>query len=135
MNYCYYDYSKSTVCKVKEDQKEYIPSRSMNSFLNHECLKHGSTLQGRIDFFRKRMKIKKYTPILISENPITIVFPIESNTSSSNIWISYFSIKQVQYNEKTCTLHFHDGTCLTTNHPNRIKNILRIIQMFLLTAA
>lgn len=134
MNYLYYDYAQSTVCKVKEDQREYIPSTSMKSYLNKECLKHGSTLEGRIVYFRNRMNIKKYTPVLISEHPMTILFPIESISSPANIWINYFSIHFVEYKEKTCTLHFHDGTCLETNHPNRIKNNLRIIGMFILTA-
>ena len=73
-NYLYYDYATSSVCKVKEDIQEYVPDSSMHHFLDHLCILHGSTLEGRRDAFRILMNKSRFIPIVVNQNPHEIYF-------------------------------------------------------------
>lgn len=128
-NYLYYDYAKSEVCKIKEQEAQYIPSRSIHSYLNNECLKHGSNLQGRKQSFQYLIHQNKFIPIHVSNNEI--YFPIEATSNSTCIYVNYFEIDHYESNKKTCTIYFKDHTCLVCQNPKRIETIIQHIKRYL----
>lgn len=132
-NYLYYDYATSSVCKVKEDIQEYVPDSSIHHFLDHLCILHGSTLEGRRDAFRILMNKSRFIPIVVNQNPHEIYFPIKSLKDPTNIWICYENIEGFIEHKKTCTIVFKDHTCLECEHPQRIKDNIRAIRRYIKT--
>lgn len=130
-NYIYYNYAKSAVCKVSEEQNEYIPATSIDRYLNQICIRNGSTLQGRRQAFAQTMKLKQFIPIILQEKPHIIFFPIRPLKDPDNLWICYEEIERIQYNKKTCTIFFKDHTCLECTHPQRIQRQMRQIFRYL----
>ncbi len=128
-NFIYYDYANSQICKVKENQSTYLKSNNIQNYLNKLCLENGSTLQGRKDSYKYLMHQKKFIPILVHET--LIYFPTKATKAPDCIWINYFSIDYVVYTKKTCTIYFHDHTCLTCSHPKRIQHSLLSIQQYI----
>lgn len=131
MNYFYYEYNNSSVCKVKEDEKEYLPTSSTKKFLNNLCLEHGSNLQGRKEAFMYQMNIKKFVPIVVSLHPVEIYIPTMSLESSECRWINYSKIDKVIYEKKKCTIYFKDHTLLECENPERIKKTIKTIFRYL----
>ena len=130
-NYLYYDYANSMVAKVKETNTEYEKASSIHSYLNKECLKNGSSLTGRKEAFMYLVHKKKYIPIMVSTDPLTIYFPTSSVSDPTCIWVNFSSIQKIEYRKKTCTIIFNDGTCLECNSSERIKDIIRSIYRYL----
>lgn len=130
-NYLYYNYAKSAVCKVAEEKIEYDNSSSIDRYFNDACLKHGSTLDGRKKFFMNQMKQRQYIPVIVQENPHHIFFPTKPLHDPKNIWICYEEIDFVEYNKKTCTIHFKDHTCLECENSDRIQKLIRQIFRYL----
>ncbi len=124
-NYIYYDYAKSKVCKVKEDQASYVSSTNIQSYLNNRCLRHGSTLDGRKKAFQYQTNCKKLTPIQVSHNEI--YFPTLNTRDPNCHWVCFQEIDHIEYKEKTCTIFFKDYTCLQCSHPNRIRKLTTLI--------
>lgn len=130
-DYLYYDYAKSAVCKVKEAKKEYVSSPSVERYLDKLCMENGSTLEGRKKAYQHTMEQTHYIPIVLQENPHRIFFPIKSLKDPENIWICYEEINHIEYHKKTCTIVFHDHTCLTCEYPARIRKQMRTIFRYL----
>lgn len=130
-NYIYYQYDSSHVAKVKEDTIEYEKATTIHNYLNKECLKYGSSLQGRKESYTFLMHQKKYIPILIRLEPLELYFPTGPKKDPNCTWINYAAIESIQYKKKTCTIHFHDHTCLTCSNPNRIKENMHAIYRYL----
>ena len=131
-NYLYYEYTRSMVCKVKEDHKEYEKYPTIQRYLNIQCLENGSTMRGRQDAFQFLMKQKKFTPVLISIHPVLIYFPTEAKDNPNCVWINYMEIEHVKYEKKKCTIYFKDHTQFISYHPKRIQNSMILIKRYLL---
>ena len=61
MNYLYYEFKTSQVCIVKENEKKYHNSMSINAYFNEKCLMNGASLKGRQEAFMYQMKLKVYS--------------------------------------------------------------------------
>lgn len=127
MNYFYYEYAQSAVCKVKEDEKEYQCARSSSSYINEQCLNHGSTMEGRKEAFTYQMNVKKFVPIVVSLHPVEIYIPTTSKNDYDCKWINYANIDHVEYEKKKCTIYFKDHTLLECENPLRIKKTIKTI--------
>lgn len=129
-NYLYYDYLTSKVCKVKENNRTYESVVNIKTYLDYQCIEHGSTLAGRKKAYQVKMRQKKFVPIFV--NPHLVYFPNKSQKDSTCIWINYFEIDYVEYKKERCIIHFHDHTSLTCSHPMRIRHIILCIEQYLL---
>lgn len=78
MNYLYYEFKTSQVCIVKENEKKYHNSMSINAYFNEKCLMNGASLKGRQEAFMYQMKVKKFIPIIVSVPKQEIYFPNKS---------------------------------------------------------
>lgn len=82
MNYLYYEFKTSQVCIVKENEKKYHNSMSINAYFNEKCLMNGASLKGRQEAFMYQMKVKKFIPIIVSVPKQEIYFPNKSKKRS-----------------------------------------------------
>lgn len=57
-------------------------------WLSKECLKFGSTLNGRKEAFRYLTKTKQKPAILLSERYRLLYFPCKADSNHDNIWIN-----------------------------------------------
>lgn len=127
-NFIYYDYASSSVCKVQEDQSDFVKASSIPSYLNQLCLENGSSLQGRKDAYKYIMHQSKFIPIRIHSS--LIYFPTKAVADPECIWINYYSIDYVNYRKKSCTIFFLDHTALHCANSKRIKHILQSIGQY-----
>lgn len=130
-NYLYYDYATSRVCKIQEQTKTYEAASSLDSYFNQICIEHGSTMEGRKKAYSIIMNQTHFIPIVIDTYPHWIFFPISAKNDPNNIWICYENIEYIEYKKKTCTIHFLDHTCLTVEHPKRIKTLMQQIFLYI----
>ena len=80
-NFIYYDYASSSVCKVQEDQSDFVKASNIPSYLNQLCLENGSSLQGRKDAYKYIMHQSKFIPIRIHSS--LIYFPTKAVADGS----------------------------------------------------
>lgn len=127
MNYLYYEFKTSQVCIVKENEKKYHNSMSINAYFNEKCLMNGASLKGRQEAFMYQMKVKKFIPIIVSVPKQEIYFPNKSKKDPNCLWINYANIQHVSYYDSFCRILFKDGTYLDCAHPKRIQHSLQQI--------
>lgn len=127
MNYLYYEFKTSQVCIVKENEKKYHNSMSINAYFNEKCLMNGASLKGRQEAFMYQMKVKKFIPIIVSVPKQEIYFPNKSKKDPNCLWINYANIQHVSYYDSFCRILFKDGTYLDCTHPKRIQHSLQQI--------
>lgn len=83
--------------------------------LEHNCLMHGVSLEGRRDSVKKILQIYNKLPIPVIPHIGVYLLPTASIRRKDCVWISYFHIDYFeQRNEKTY-IHFTDGTGLYVN--------------------
>ena len=90
------------------------------------CLRHGSTMQGRIDALRKLTGVRTKTPVLISEESRDFYFPLRSNErnrNSSNIWLNEDKIAKLKEEGRQNTVViFSDNSRLKIPYNIRMIN-------------
>lgn len=130
-DYLYYNFKTSQVAKVNEKETTYQTASTITKYLDTRCLQNGSSLQGRKDSFSFLTNQKKFIPIVVSIDPVEIYFPTLAIQDPDCKWINYASIEKIKYKKKTCTFYFKDGACLDCLYPERMKQIMRSIYLYL----
>lgn len=80
-------------------------------WLSEQCLKHGSSLEGRKTSFKTLTNTSQKPAILISEISELIYFPLKGDNNFNNIYVNYSEL--VDYNKKSnniTTIHFREGS-------------------------
>lgn len=85
---------------------------SMTNFLSRLCLAHGSTLQGRQDAYRHKMRQNKLVPVLVQENPARLLIPTGPSSSRNTSWVFFHAIETIEPEEKAGSILFRDGISL-----------------------
>ncbi len=75
---------------ICEKKKKIYVNNSLKNIIDESCLKYGSNYKGRKEFSKNILKNSAKVPIIIREEPILIMFPI------NNIWINYNNIVSYQ---------------------------------------
>lgn len=86
-------------------------SISATDYLNELCLRHCSTLEGRLEACRNLLSITQKACLLISERNEEVYFPVKGLKDKDNEWFLFSSVITFHAFEKNCTeLIFQDGT-------------------------
>ena len=91
-------------------------SISAKDYLNELCLRHCSTLEGRMEACRHFLSITQKACLLISERSEEVYFPIRGLKDKDNEWFLFSSI--VTYHsvsDNSTELIFKDGTRTVTD--------------------
>ncbi|WP_088292020.1 competence protein ComK [Bacillus mycoides] len=84
--------------------------------IKKSCLTHvHSTYQGRRHAVQINFKLKQNVPIPINHKEYICVFPTESPSSPSCIWLFYNHIDEIEFPKKTnkANIHFFNGATIT----------------------
>ncbi|NBK96555.1 MAG: hypothetical protein EOM50_00800 [Erysipelotrichia bacterium] len=110
INYLFYD-AQSKQTKIKMcDQTQFIFNMRIKKVLELLCLRYGSTMQGRIEFFAYTLHIHQKVPLLVSERHELLLFSLYGMRHKEAMWIAYHQVKKVN-NQKNLTtlLHFKNN--------------------------
>lgn len=118
-NFIYYDYMKSRVCLVKEDQTTYETDTNIKKYLDRICLENGSTLKGRMEAYKYNMSRFRRIPILVNQH--LLYFPVSTVDHMEDTYVNMYAISHIEYQEKMCTIHFLDHTHLNCKNPKQIE--------------
>ncbi|MFI3284976.1 MAG: competence protein ComK, partial [Erysipelotrichaceae bacterium] len=94
---------------------------SLVKILNQLCLQYGSTLDGRISFFKYWIKVHQKVPIVVSINHGLILMPLYSIHQKECILLNYTMIKKYRsINDCQSEVTFYDQTSITIDVNIRI---------------
>jgi competence transcription factor ComK len=115
--------------KIVDIYKEIQTNELINVVINKACLKHLTTLDGRLEAIKKGYNIYKLTPIYVSDN--LVLQPLYSTRSWNQIYINICNIKKViKVNGLTAITFINDITInidISYERFNRYyKNCLKI---------
>ena len=79
--------------KIVDIYKEIETNELINVVINKACLKHLTTLDGRLEAIKKGYNIYKLTPIYVSDN--LVLQPLYSTRNWNQIYINICNIKKV----------------------------------------
>ena len=95
--------------KIVDIYKEIETNELINVVINKACLKHLTTLDGRLEAIKKGYNIYKLIPIYISNN--LILQPLYSSRNWNQIYINICNIKKViKVNDFTVITFINDIT-------------------------
>lgn len=85
---------KST--KIIEENSEYVVAKNTYKIMDDSCQYFGSTYEGRKGGSKNILGTGYKVPILVKEENYVILFPSESPSLSSCIWLSLHHIQEVK---------------------------------------
>lgn len=88
---------KST--KIIEENREYVVAKNTYKIMDDSCQYFGSTYEGRKGGSKNILGTGYKVPILVKEENYVILFPSESPSLSSCIWLSLHHIQEVKQAE------------------------------------
>ncbi len=88
---------KST--KIIEENREYVVEKNTYKIMDDSCQYFGSTYEGRKGGSKNILGTGYKVPILVKEENYVILFPSESPSLSSCIWLSLHHIQEVKQAE------------------------------------
>ena len=101
---------RQTSTLIFADGSAETETRKAVSILEEKCLKHGSSLKGRIDSFRYLLHIVQKPAVLISEVSGEIWFPLISMNQPDCIWLRYDAVLDVKSSgDHQCEVLFFSG--------------------------
>lgn len=116
INYIYYDEKQKSTFMMMCDDQHYQFALTCKQVLEQLCIRYGSTLKGRLDFFSTALQIHKKVPVLVSERYEIILFPLYGFRNKEAMWISYNQIKRIYNKENITTLiSFRNNVMLDVN--------------------
>lgn len=93
------------------EQRKVIPEKKSLQVLDAMCRYYGSTYAGRREAVCDYLHIRQKAPILISQEPMIMMFPTLSAKSPSCIWINYGMVEGIKRKPNNQTLFkFKNGT-------------------------
>ena len=109
---------------VYEDDELYIIDKRPNVIVNINCIKNGSTIDGRQKSAEKLVGSSYKCPILISEKENLIFFPTCSSRLKEVAWINLSNISKIHYNKlkKVTVIEFNNGILIDFNVSLNIIN-------------
>lgn len=111
-NYLSYEYSESLVLMHKKSRIDHVSATSLPFWINEICVEYGSTSQGRVQAYRRRMKQTMYIPILVSTEPLLFLIPTGSARDPETLWISFTEITHYLKQKSSTLVYFKDGQVL-----------------------
>lgn len=130
-DYLYYNFPSESVVLVDAANKLFIPASSLGVWLNEQCLKQGSSLQGRREAFRAIMRQKKYIPVVLSLNPARVLIPSGSIKKDDTLYLCYERIARIERSKKEGVIWFVDGLKLKVDCFTRLENNMDAVAMYL----
>ncbi len=102
------------VCKVVENENEYLFQNETFNVIEHSCEYFGSTYDGRYKGTKSIAGITHKPPIIIEESNKLIFFPTTSPRSENCMWISLNNILSYERGEdkNTSKITFKSGVVL-----------------------
>lgn len=99
---------------VYEGDEVFIVNRRPNIIINTNCIRNGSTLDGRQKCSEKILGSSYKSPILLSEKDNIIFFPTSSPRLKSVAWVNSMRINDIFYNhaKKKTNIIFANGVML-----------------------
>lgn len=93
------------------ERNEQIKSKQrLIDILSHNCLQHGSSLNGRFEFAEETLGTKVKLPIIVNPEMGIFMVPIRSLRNESCGVLSYYQIKRYESKFRGTYIKFHDGT-------------------------
>ncbi|MBQ0065818.1 MAG: competence protein ComK [Firmicutes bacterium] len=129
IKYMYMDYTTNSLLQSFESNVSRIPKTSVIRYLNEKCMEQGSSIEARKTYFKEKMGVHKFIPIVISNEEI--YFPISNVKEYDCIWVNFFAIKNIAYIKKECIITFCDNTSLVSKYGKRIEHTMRSIYRYL----
>lgn len=83
--------------------------------LEHNCLRHGVSLDGRRDSVRKILQIYNKLPVPVIPQLGVYLLPTASIKSKDCVWISYYHNDYFEQRDEKTYISFTDGTGLYVN--------------------
>lgn len=77
---------------VDDEGIEELSSKRPEEYLQEACIKHGSTMEGREQSFRKLTSSSQKAAVLVNERTNELWFPTVSKTNTDCQWLSYFHV-------------------------------------------
>ncbi|MCH5166811.1 MAG: competence protein ComK [Erysipelotrichales bacterium] len=109
---------------VYEADEIFIINKRPNVIVNINCIKNGSTIDGRQKSAEKLVGSNYKCPILISEKENLIFFPTCSTRLKEVAWVNLSNISKVHYNKlkKVTVIEFTNGILIDFNVSLNIIN-------------
>jgi|SRR5690625_1140082 len=104
--------SKTTKTYIYEDINKVPSPYSLQEILNKNCLEHGSSLEGRLNYAEHILRTSVKLPIIIHPGKRIFMIPTRSLSSAKSGVISYYQIQDYVATNKGTNILFHDGTRL-----------------------
>ena len=118
---------------VYEGEKMIIVNAKTNNIIKRNCMRYGSTFDGRLKSAEKITGTSYKTPILVSGSNKLIFFPTSSPRLSSVAWINMMNVDKTYYNvlKKVSVIVFNNNTLVEFNVSLNIINnqLLKSMQL------
>ena len=94
-----------------ESGKQEVIEKSSLAYLEEECIRHGSSVKGRMDSFCQLVNAVQKPAVMISERSMITYFPTRSPKSPDCEWVCFNRILRVRrINGYETEILFLDGT-------------------------
>lgn len=102
------------------------------------CSRSGSSLEGRIECYKRRMNVVQKPAIMVRSNPPALFFPTLSMRREDCLFLRYDQIQRIAPDgTDSCIVHFHSGVRYRVtadarilrrqkNHCRRYLNLLSV---------
>lgn len=122
-NYMNYDYLHACVRLHFAGGQMEVRAPSLNSYLNGLCQQAGSCLKTARQVYTRRMRQRKYIPVLIQLQPPLLFLPSTSVKTDSLCYVNFARIAAIEEDKEKnrCIITFVDGLQLKTENYRRME--------------
>ena len=105
-------YSRAHILEKKD---EFIINKSAYEVINDNCVRYGSSYEGRKDGARYLTGAYSKPPILVEEESNTVLFPTKSPKSLGCIWINLDNVEKIEKNNELVKIVFKNDSFMNVN--------------------
>ena len=95
---------------ILEKNDEFFVNKSAYDIINENCIRYGSSYDGRKAGTKYLTGSCYKCPIIVEENTNTIVFPTKSPKNIGCIWINLENLDRIERNNELVKLNFCNGS-------------------------
>lgn len=119
------------IVSAHKPQQVILKRSTTKELFKRMCLEHGCSLEGRLDYYRKKYKARQHIPIIISSNKKSVMVPVSAGNYIYNFNYKYFK-KTVDVDNHFCYIYFTDGSYIILavskrNVDNQIRRAKRAL--------